>query len=221
MASRPTTQDVINVRSELLKALPFYRDIHSTIESQPEILSRFDVLHYLGVNIHHPHIARPGGLGSLLAIWNQLAGHANKQIRELKNENTNLKNEVNNLKKQVVDLEVSVGKHQQQGMTTQDKEGIKEPTRFDGSEPNKYIRYFNFMLWKRAITRAWADQPDAFRTEKEKIYYILFFLDGDAFWDIADGVEVIVNNNQGINAWEFKTGEQLLDHLTEKYGKRE
>ncbi|KAK4678686.1 NB-ARC domain and tetratricopeptide repeat-containing NOD-like receptor [Podospora pseudoanserina] len=191
-------------KAELLKALPFYRDIHSTIESQPKILSRFDVLHYLGVNIHHPHIARPSGLGSLLAIWNQLAGHGNKQIRELKNENTNLKNEVNNLKKQVVDLEVSVGKHQQQGITTQDKEGIKEPTRFDGSEPNKYIRYFDFMLWKRAITRAWADQPDAFRTEKEKIYYNL-----SSFFSM------------GIDAWEFKTGEQLLDHLTEKYGKRE
>ncbi|KAK4654456.1 hypothetical protein QC762_403595 [Podospora pseudocomata] len=216
-----STQDIADVRNELRKALPFYKNIYATLEVQPEVLSRLDVLQHLGVNIHHPHIARPGGLGSLLGIWNELAGYSNKQIRDLKNKNASLNHEISNLKRKVTDLEASDTKPDQEMAGTEKKETAKEPTRFDGSEPNKYVRYFNFMLWKRDITRAWSDKPDTFKTEKVKICYILFFLDGDAFWDIADAVEAIVNSDQSSDAWEFKTGEELLDHLTEKYGKRE
>ncbi|KAK4176411.1 hypothetical protein QBC36DRAFT_387489 [Triangularia setosa] len=191
------TQDIINVRTELLKALPFYKNIHATIESQPEVLSRLDVLHYLGINIHHPHIARPSGLGSLLAVWNQLARCSSKQIRDLKHGNTNLKNGINGLKKRVVDLEArSTLQPHQQGVG-----GAKEPTRFDGSESNKY--------------------SDRFKTEKDKICYILFFLGGDAFWEVTSAAEAIVNSDQGTDACVYKTGEQLLDYLTERYGKRD
>ncbi|KAK0671930.1 hypothetical protein QBC41DRAFT_314796 [Cercophora samala] len=214
-------QDVINVRNELLKALPFYKNIYANIENQPEVLSRLDILHYLGVNIHHPHIVRPGGLGSLLGVWDQLAGCSNKQIRDLNNENASLKHEISNLMKKVADLEASNTQPSQQVNGTQDKGSAKEPALFDGSEPNKYVRYFNFMLWKRDIIRAWTDKPDDFKRKHDKICYILYYLDGDAFWGVVDTAKAVINSNQSSDTWEFKTGEELLDHLTEKYGKRE
>ncbi|KAK4643212.1 hypothetical protein QC761_403595 [Podospora bellae-mahoneyi] len=172
----PHVQDIADVRDELRKALPFYKNIYATLEVQPEVLSRLDVLQHLGVNIHHPHIARPGGLGSLLGIWNELAGYSNKQIWDLKNKNASLNHEISNLKRKVADLEASDTKPDQEMAGTEKKETAKEPARFDGSEPNKYVRYFSFMLWKRDITRAWSDKPDTFKTEKVKICYILFLM---------------------------------------------
>ncbi|KAK4199280.1 hypothetical protein QBC40DRAFT_266050 [Triangularia verruculosa] len=237
------SQDVANVRGELLKALPHYKNIYAAIESQPEVRSRLDVLHYLGVNIHHPHMARTGGLGSLLSIWDQLAGYSGQQIRKLNNENSilkiesanvqnentklkseniDLRNENANLHKRIAELENSFAQSKTEIAGNQGNRGVDEPVRFDGSEPGKYVRYFNFMLWKRAITRAWSDRPDEFKSEKDKICYMLFCLDGDAFWYIADAANRIINGGeQGNDVWELKTGEDFLGHLARKYGKCE
>lgn len=75
------------------------------------------------------------------------------------------------------------------------KEIVKEFIWFDGFEFNKYVWYFNFMFWKCDIICVWSDKLDIFKMEKVKICYILFFFDGDVFWDIVDVVEVIVNSD--------------------------
>lgn len=109
------------------------------------------------------------------------------------------------------------------------KSFAKDPAPFAGASDSfrstdghyeMYQRCLEYSRWKLHVLLRWeADDGHEFASERDKMLHICSLLKDNAFLYVYKGFEKLVNFRDQPEQWPWRTGGELLGHLSARYGK--